>query len=95
MAKKFSQRLLEWNLTEKDGSAVPPTRDGVLGQDRELFLILVRAWLDALASVSRPLPKPSSDGAPLAGVQGVSGAGCDTLKTRITRCAHTRERAHA
>ncbi len=37
-------------------------------QDFEMLVIVMRAWIDALATVSRPLPQPSPAGEPLAGV---------------------------
>lgn len=66
IARKFSDALLEWNLTTDDGEPVKPIEAEVWNQDREFFLVVVRAWLDALASVSRPLEEPSPAGVPLA-----------------------------
>lgn len=68
IVKKFSKGLLDWNLTTPDGEPVKAVEAEVWNQDREFVLIVTRAWLDALASVSRPLPQPSPAGQPLAGV---------------------------
>ncbi|MCP2248734.1 hypothetical protein [Lentzea aerocolonigenes] len=65
--KKFAEALVDWNLVEDD-EPVPADEKGIWSQDRELVLITIRAWIDALASVSRPLAQPSPAGEPLAGV---------------------------
>lgn len=67
IVRQFSKSLLDWNLTTEDGIAVPATEESLWRQDREFAMITIRAWLDALATVSRPLPKPSPAGVPLAG----------------------------
>ncbi len=64
--KAFSRSLLGWNLTDKQGAEVAATEAEMWNQDREFVLIVIRAWLDALASVSRPLPTPSPAGTQLA-----------------------------
>lgn len=61
IVKKFSKCLLSWNL-EDEGIAVPATEASVWEQDREFVLVVIRAWLDSLASVSRPLETPSPAG---------------------------------
>jgi hypothetical protein len=68
IVRKFSKGLLSWNLTTPDDEEIKAVEAEVWNQDREFVLIVTRAWLDALASVSRPLPKPSPAGQPLAGV---------------------------
>ncbi|KJK44437.1 hypothetical protein UK23_29495 [Lentzea aerocolonigenes] len=64
--KVFSTCLLDWNLTDEDEVPVPATEAGLWDQDREFVLILIRAWVDALGSISRPLAKPSVGGSSLA-----------------------------
>lgn len=68
IVRKFSRALKSWNLTTDAGDSVKAIEAEVWNQDREMVLIVIRAWIDALASVSRPLPEPSPAGQPLAGV---------------------------
>lgn len=55
----FAERLVSWTLENEVGTPIPATHDGVMSADRELVLLVLRAWATALKSVSRPLPKPS------------------------------------
>lgn len=62
----FAQALVSWNLQEQEDGAepedVPATYEGLLSQDTDFVLHVVRAWMDAIAGVSGPLEQPSSDG---------------------------------
>lgn len=68
LVKTFAKALVSWNLTTEDGASVPADEAGVWAQDREFVILTIRAWVDGLASVSRPLAKPSPAGVPSAGV---------------------------
>lgn len=59
--KKFAKSLVSWNL-EEDGVPVPADEEGLYAQDRDFVLAMIRAWTDALASVSPPLEVPSPAG---------------------------------
>lgn len=62
MFELFAGALVSWNLEEEDGTPVPATLDGVLGQDAEFVRGLIEAWSEALTSVPGPLGKPSTSG---------------------------------
>lgn len=58
----FAETLVDWNLEDEDGTPVPATAEGLRRQDPELIIAIVRAWMDAVAGISRPLGQPSPDG---------------------------------
>jgi len=62
----FADRLVAWNLDDDDGVPVPATLDGVSDQDFDFMTGLIMTWMDAVASVDIPLPKPSPPGATMA-----------------------------
>ncbi len=64
----FAERLVSWTLEDEHGEPVSSTYDGVLSADRELVMLVIRAWLTALKTVSRPLVAPLPSGGPSAGV---------------------------
>lgn len=57
----FADCLISWNL-EEDGVPVPTTKEGLYSQDLDFILEIIKAWVDAVASVPSPLGKPSGDG---------------------------------
>ena len=59
----FADGLVEWNLEEEDGTAVPATREGVGQQEFGLVFKLVTEWMTAAAGVSAPLDTSSTSGA--------------------------------
>jgi hypothetical protein len=58
----FVDHLVDWNLTEEDGAAVPETLAGLLTLEGQFVGLLLGTWLDSVTGVSRPLPKPSGSG---------------------------------
>lgn len=56
--------LVEWNVTEEDGTPVPRTVEGLLSLDDDFNHDLIGSWLLALSAVPPPLDKPSPDGDP-------------------------------
>lgn len=60
--KTFADHLVEWNLEDEDGEAVPATFEGVCEVDQDLFTFLLDQWIKASAGVSAPLDKPASSG---------------------------------
>lgn len=58
----FAERLVSWTLEDENDVAVPCTFEGVMSTDRELVMLVIRAWMTALKTVSRPLPLPSVSG---------------------------------
>jgi hypothetical protein len=62
--RTFVEHLVDWNLTEEDGSPVPGTFDGLRSLEGEFVSALIGAWLYTPTSVDVPLDKPSSDGDP-------------------------------
>jgi hypothetical protein len=59
----FAACIIEWNLRAPDGSEVPPTHAGLLTQDEDFVLLLIREWQAALTGVAPPLGSASSGGA--------------------------------
>lgn len=62
LIEMFASKLVDWNLEEEDGTAVPATLKGIYSQDREFVRDIVRTWFRTIAGVSAPLPQPSEDG---------------------------------
>lgn len=58
----FVDSLESWNLTGQDDQDVPPTMEGLLGQEMDLALDIVLAWFDSMASVAGPLARGSTNG---------------------------------
>lgn len=57
----FADNLVRWNLEDKRGP-VPATAGGVRSQKMDLILVIVRAWMDAIAGVDPTSPGESSAG---------------------------------
>lgn len=64
----LSQILISWNLLDDAERPVPTDADSVSKEEWPLLKQIARAWIGAVASVAPPLPKPSSDGDLLAGL---------------------------
>lgn len=62
--RSFAEALVEWNVEDDDGTPVPPTYEGVRGQDTDFVIDVIRVWYEALSGVPGPLPATSSDGGP-------------------------------
>lgn len=61
--REFAKALVEWNLEDEDtGEPVPPTLDGILSQDTDFVMPIIKAWFDGIAGISSPLGVPSSNG---------------------------------
>lgn len=59
---KFAEALIEWDMTEEDGSPTPATLAGVEMLDDDLFFALVNEWLTAIGGPSPDLGKDSGHG---------------------------------
>lgn len=53
--------LVSWNL-EQNGEPIPVTAEAFRSQDFEFAMVIIRAWLNAVAAVPVPLDKPSQNG---------------------------------
>lgn len=62
----FAMHLVDWNLEDEDGTPVPATYDGVMGEEPALVMTLMQHWLQAAFGVSDPLGEPSIGGGPSA-----------------------------
>ncbi|MEU2402818.1 hypothetical protein ABZ609_00530 [Streptomyces rubiginosohelvolus] len=63
--EEFARSLISWNLEEEDGTPVPPSRDAVFAQDKDLMLKIATRWLERLEGVvDAPLPESSPAGEP-------------------------------
>ena len=58
MLKKFAEALIGWNLEDEDGKPVPATHNGLLSQESQFVIEIIRAWMEAVAGV----PKVSATG---------------------------------
>jgi hypothetical protein len=58
----FADALLEWNITDDDGGAVPASFAGMCKQEPEFVISVIKAWSEAVGGVRPPLPQPSSGG---------------------------------
>lgn len=64
MMTTFSEVLISWNLQDEDGTPVPCTPEGLLGEDWDFVMEILNGWMDAVAGVSAPLEQPSTAGSP-------------------------------
>ncbi|MBT2508800.1 hypothetical protein J7I98_23520 [Streptomyces sp. ISL-98] len=63
--EEFAKGLISWNLEEEDGTPVPPTRDAVFAQDKDMMLRVATRWFERLeGAVDAPLPESSPGGEP-------------------------------
>lgn len=62
--KAMGDKLISWNLEDDQGQPVPATPEAVLGQDKDLMVTILEAWLDGINGVPAPLDQSSTGGAP-------------------------------
>ncbi|MGH3381368.1 MAG: hypothetical protein ACRDP6_42215 [Actinoallomurus sp.] len=62
MLEVFAGALISWNLEDDDDQPVPATHEGLLSQDLDFVLDLVKAWMDAVVSVPDDVGKGSASG---------------------------------
>ena len=55
--------LVEWNLDDEDGNAIPCDYDGLAAQDFDFVMKIMLGWMQALSSVPESLGKDSGSGA--------------------------------
>lgn len=55
VVEAFAESLVSWTLLDF-GVPVPATRDGVLGQDYEFLIVLIRAWYGRVVLLAEPAP---------------------------------------
>lgn len=63
--ERFAEVLVDWNLEERLDDVirpVPATKDGLFSQDLDFVLLVIRAWMDAVADVPGPLDQRSPGG---------------------------------
>jgi uncharacterized protein YggL (DUF469 family) len=58
----FIDHVLDWNLTEEDGTAVPQTVEGLLSLEPEFIGLLVGVWQAGRRAIAAPLEQNSSGG---------------------------------
>jgi hypothetical protein len=59
----FADKLIEWDMLNEDGSAVPADLEGVTSLDDEEFFGIVNEWLVAIGGVDDSTGKGSTPGA--------------------------------
>ncbi|KUF18467.1 hypothetical protein [Streptomyces silvensis] len=65
MLQLMADRLVEWNVEDDEGQAVPVTFDGVRSLDLDFNWAIIDAWQNAVAGVAAPLDEPLTDTEPL------------------------------
>jgi hypothetical protein len=58
----LGESLISWNIEDRNHNSVPATSEGVRTQTLKTVLLIVKAWMAAVAEVDIPLPEGSSDG---------------------------------
>ncbi len=53
MFAMFAKHLVSWNLEDEHGKPVPATYKGVITQEFGFVLDIIKAWMDAIASVPK------------------------------------------
>lgn len=51
LLEKFAGSIESWNLEDEEGQPVPATFDGVKTQELGFIMLIVTAWMDAIAGV--------------------------------------------
>jgi hypothetical protein len=64
----FAANLVSWNIEDRHGNLVAPSREEIGRLKFDFVLGIVMAWMEAIASVDSPLPEGSPSGATLAEV---------------------------
>lgn len=59
----FAKRLVSWNLEDEDGTPVPATLHGLLGEELPFATAIVMAWVNKVVRVDPTSPPGSSPGA--------------------------------
>lgn len=62
--RMFSESLVSWDAETEDGEPIPATATGLASLDMDIALLIIRAWMDAIAGVPAPLDGKSDSGAP-------------------------------
>lgn len=58
----FASVLVSWNVETDSGEPVEATLDGLRSLDIDFVLAIIMSWVEAISSVSRPLPKSLNAG---------------------------------
>lgn len=58
----FAGALIDWNLEDDDDQPVPATLDGLLSQDLDFVLQIIKAWMEAVTTPPESLGKGSPSG---------------------------------
>ena len=53
LLKKFSEALISWNLEDEHGKPIPATYAGLLSQEVQFAMEIIRAWMEAIATVPK------------------------------------------
>src|SRR5215472_15455339 len=64
LTSMLAEKLVGWNVEDEDGTAIPPTLDGIRSMDIDFNNTVIKAWTNAVIGVKAPLPQPSNDGQP-------------------------------
>lgn len=62
MLQRFAETIAEWNLEDEDGKAVDVSFKALKDLDLSVVRPMVKAWLEGISGVSRPLDVPSASG---------------------------------
>lgn len=60
----FVTHVVDWNLTEPDGTPIEPTLEGLRSLEPQFIGLLVGVWQRGRTAVPAPLERPSDGGAP-------------------------------
>jgi hypothetical protein len=60
--RRFADVLLDWNLEEEDGSAIPATVAGLQSLEFPFALEIIMAWVNTVSDVPAPLANSSTPG---------------------------------
>lgn len=62
MFDTFAEKLVSWNLDDKYGVAIPPTKENVYKQEPGFIMMVIMNWMSAASSVDNPLSSGSNSG---------------------------------
>jgi hypothetical protein len=62
LISRFAEYLVSWNLDGDDDQPVPADYKGLVGQDPDFVMKVIKAWIEAIGGVDPTSPDGSPDG---------------------------------
>jgi len=60
----FATVIIDWNMEDDDDTPIAPTAETLLDEDFDFVMVMVNAWIEAMAGVAKDLGKASTPTSP-------------------------------